>query len=452
MAGNAGNWFKGTRKGGGSAKGRVYISNAAIAKFVISTDKTESIASKKKRLAENPELVKFLASRTPAPKGMAITKAAADEREATAKSVAAFVTAREAMEEAARVAVAAKEAEAKEAAEKAKIAAKVAALEAAVAAKKEAAATARKEKAAAKRAVAKEAASYTPLNPRSPGPAPTASLPTSRQTMVASYVGSPSRSFDVPDQDPITLTYPDGKTVTVSTAGKSLASAQTKLKSWYEAWGRENAPGTTGYNVVTKRYQTPAYRAINTYLRMKEAGASPSEITRELQTNSEVTYSGGVFSPGSYGNYPGAREEYTYEGMKRIADALDKSLSSTLLPETTVMYRGITRSTPKAPNPMADAIFSGKPGDMMPGDPAPQSLSLNKNWSLNYATKPHRGGPGVMMTIIVPKGAKGAYLPANGGVTREAEYLLKGGVNYRLVSKERDAATGLIHAVLEVVN
>lgn len=56
------------------------------------------------------------------------------------------------------------------------------------------------------------------------------------------------------------------------------------------------------------------------------------------------------------------------------------------------------------------------------------------------------------MTIVAPKGTKGAYLPANGGVTKEAEFLPASGVRYRLLSKTHDPVTGLIHAVVEMVN
>jgi hypothetical protein len=56
------------------------------------------------------------------------------------------------------------------------------------------------------------------------------------------------------------------------------------------------------------------------------------------------------------------------------------------------------------------------------------------------------------MTIVAPKGTKGAYLPANGGVTKEAEFLPASGVRYRLLSKTTDPETGLTHAVVEMVN
>jgi hypothetical protein len=56
-----------------------------------------------------------------------------------------------------------------------------------------------------------------------------------------------------------------------------------------------------------------------------------------------------------------------------------------------------------------------------------------------------------MMTIVAPAGTKGAYVPANGGFSGESEFLLAAGTRYRLLSKTTDPATGLVSAVLEVV-
>lgn len=283
--------------------------------------------------------------------------------------------------------------------------------------------------------------------------APTvAGTPGTTKMLKATYQGNaPDKWFDVPDLDPLDVTYSDGSKATLKPFAKSLSAANTKANQVYAEWASKNGPGTTGYKVLNNRYQTPAYRAINSYLRWKGQGKSDAEIDNLLKTDPFVTYSGTIFSPGKYGYYNGIAQEYTAAGMQKLVAQLNESLSSSPLPETTIMYRGISRGTKANPNPVAQQIFKANPGDMLDNDPAFQSITINKNHALNYATKPHLGGAGVMMTVIVPKGTKGAYLPAKGGIASEYEYLLASGAQYRLVSKQTDPATGLIHAVVELV-
>lgn len=281
--------------------------------------------------------------------------------------------------------------------------------------------------------------------------APTVEPTTGSTYMTATYQGFPSKGFNVPDLDPVTLTYPNGKTSVVKAAGATFKAAHAKLSKWYGEWGKANGPGTPGYHVINNKYQSPVYRAMNMYLRWKGQGKSDAEIDTLLKTDSFVTYKGTIFNKYQYGNYHGIEQEYTASGMSKLIGAMDKAMSGSPLPETTVMYRGISRGTKDNPNPIATEIFKASPGDILGKDDAYQSLSVNKNHSLNYATKPHLGGPGAMLTVIVPKGTKGAYLPAKGGITSEYEYLLARGARYRLLSKQTDAATGLIHAVVELV-
>lgn len=234
---------------------------------------------------------------------------------------------------------------------------------------------------------------------------------------------------------------------------RDTAAAQKALTAEYASWGKAHAPGTPGGTVLQSIYQNTPYRAINAQLRWRGSGMSDGQINGKLRTDPYVTKGGDIFKSGTQANtearqrgYAPRVQDYTVQNVDRWIAAVDKTLGQRTTRDM------ITYRAQGAKSELTRIIRSLKPGDTYK-DPAYTSTSVDYDRTLRrYSMDPRAGGPGVMLTVVVPRGTKGAYLPAkNSGNQQESEFLLARGTTYRLLSTEQDTKTGVTHAVVELV-